>query len=171
MTLFLREFSPQHLLALLDGPDTFRARFGLSAAEGLREFYVSDDVSPEFTARLRAASTADPWHFGFAVIDQEANLVVGCAGFKGPPDKDGTVEIAYGIVPDFEGRGYGTQAAADLVAFASCDSRVFRIQAHTRPATNASTRVLTKNGFVCTGEVCDPNDGPVWRWERSNVDF
>ncbi len=39
--------------------------------------------------------------------------------------------------------------------------------AHTLPAPNASTRVLAKCGFERTGEVEDPEDGLVWRWERS----
>lgn len=76
------------------------------------------------------------------------------------------VEIAYGIVPDFEGRGYATEAAALLVRFASENSEVRLIRAHTLPTKNASTRVLTKNGFKYIGEVVDPDDGLVWRWER-----
>ena len=31
---------------------------------------------------------------------------------------------------------------------------------------NASTRVLTKCGFRHVGEVMDPEDGLVWRWEK-----
>ncbi|MGH7631966.1 MAG: hypothetical protein ACREOF_21740 [Gemmatimonadales bacterium] len=30
---------------------------------------------------------------------------------------------------------------------------------------NASARVLEKLGFRRLGEVIDPEDGPVWRWE------
>jgi len=31
--------------------------------------------------------------------------------------------------------------------------------------TNASTQVLKKNGFECTGIVSDEEDGNVWEWE------
>ncbi len=51
--------------------------------------------------------------------------------------------------------------------FAANDPRVQLIRAHTRPEANASTRVLRKCGFVHIGEIIDPEDGPVWRWERS----
>jgi len=34
-------------------------------------------------------------------------------------------------------------------------------------AANASTRVLVKCGFRHVGGVVDPEDAPVWRWERS----
>ena len=41
------------------------------------------------------------------------------------------------------------------------------MQAHTAPTANASTRVLAKCGFDFVGEVMDPEDGRVWRWERT----
>ena len=91
--------------------------------------------------------------------------VVGSAGFKSPPSDDGVVELAYGIEPEHEGKGYATEVAAALTAFAfSCDG-VGIVRAHTRPESNASTRVLTKCGFQRIGEVDDPEDGRVWRWE------
>ena len=40
------------------------------------------------------------------------------------------------------------------------------IRAHTLPAANASTRVLAKSGLVHVGTFIDPDDGPVWRWEK-----
>ena len=93
--------------------------------------------------------------------------VIGNVGFKGPPDERGMVEIAYGIVPAFQGRGYATEPAAAAVAFAFGYGRVHLVQAHTLPTPNASTRVLGKCGFVHSGEVVHPEDGLVWRWERS----
>jgi ribosomal-protein-alanine N-acetyltransferase len=42
------------------------------------------------------------------------------------------------------------------------------VRAHTLPNPNASTRVLTKCGFHRVGEVIDPEDGLVWRWERND---
>jgi RimJ/RimL family protein N-acetyltransferase len=140
---------------------------GVRAADGLREFYLSDDVSPVWLAQLRASPAADPWAHGFAIIPREGGEVIGSAGFKGPPDEDGMVEIAYGIVPDYQGRGFGTEAAMALLAIASRDGRVKLVRAHTFPVHNGSTRVLTKCGFKFVGEVMDPEDGLVWRWERT----
>ena len=101
-------YSPEHLLALIEGHERFRQCFGLPAADGLRTFIVSDEVSPTWLARLRASVSADPWLHGFAVVDRQSQSVIGGVGFKGPPDEDGMVEIAYGIVPAFQGRGYAT---------------------------------------------------------------
>jgi ribosomal-protein-alanine N-acetyltransferase len=163
--LRLLAYAPDHLLALLEGVPQFEERTGLRAAAGLRDFIVSDDVSPAWLAELRASTAADPWVHGFAVVHRESSSVIGSAGFKGPPDEDGMVEIAYGIVPGYQGRGYATEAAAALVAFALDSGRVGLVRAHTLPTLNASTRVLTKCGFKHIGEVEDPEDGLVWRWE------
>jgi ribosomal-protein-alanine N-acetyltransferase len=170
--LYLRPFTPADLLALIAGRDEFASQFGSPAAEGLREFLVSDDVSPEWVAMLRSAPAgiADPWLFGFGVIERSSQSVVGTAGFKGPPDDAGVAEIAYAVAPTFQRRGYATQAAAALVEFARSDARVLQLRAHTLPEANPSTRVLTKCGFQHVGEVIDPDDGLVWRWEHSPPD-
>ncbi len=151
---------------MIESEERFEECFGLPAAEGLRGGFVSDDVSPAWLAQLHKSVVEDPWVHVFAIVLQEEGLVVGSAGFKGPPDDHGVVEIAYGIAHAFQGRGYATEAADACTAFAFADGRVRLVRAHTLPSRNASTRVLEKCGFTWTGEVEDPEDGPVWRWER-----
>ncbi|PYP29662.1 MAG: hypothetical protein DMD49_12730 [Gemmatimonadetes bacterium] len=63
-------------------------------------------------------------------------------------------------------RGFATEASTALVAFAFASGLVRRVCAHTLPAHGASTRVLAKCGFTFVGDVVDPEDGRVWRWER-----
>lgn len=167
--LTLIAYKPEQLLALIEQPDRFEEITALTPAEGLRGFYLSGEVSPDWLARLRSAvgQGPNPWRHGFWVIEKETGEIVGGAGFKGEPDGAGVVEIAYGVVPSREGRGYATEAARALIHFAGNDARVRTIRAHTLPEANASTRVLRKCGFVHVGEVVDPEDGPVWRWERT----
>ncbi len=161
-------YSAEHLLALIEGAELFEESFGRPVAEGLRGYMVSGDVSPAWLEQLRGSGT-DPWTLGFAVVHRDMQVVIGNVGFKGPPDAEGMVEIAYGIAPEFEGRGFATEAAHALVTFASADERVRRILAHTLPEANASTRVLAKCGFEHAGEIQDPEDGLIWRWERDPV--
>lgn len=165
--LQLQPFAPQDLLALIDSAEQCEARMGLRLAEGLREFFVSGEIPSAWIESLRSANEPDPWVHGFAVVDAQQKTIVGSAGFKGAPDDDGSVEIAYAIVPSCEGRGYATEVAGALVQFASTDSRVRVVLAHTLPELNASTRVLTKCGFEKTGEIEDPDDGTIWRWQRA----
>lgn len=123
-------------------------------------------VSADWLARLGALTQADPWTLGFSLVHRVSETVVGSAGFKGPPASDGVVEISYGINPDHQGKGYATEAAQALTAYAFSSGKVRLVRAHTRPEPNASTRVLAKCGFRRVGEVIDPEDGLVWRWEK-----
>lgn len=105
---------------------------------------------------------------GYVVVDEHTLEVVGSCAFKAPPTGDGTVEIAYFTYPGFEGRGYATAMATRLIALASDSNAVRRIIAHTLPETSASTAILAKVGMTLTGEVDDPGDGKVWRWQLLN---
>ena len=122
-------------------------------------------LSSDWLARLDSA-TADLWTLGFAIVDRDTNAVVGTCGFKGPPGADGIVEIAYGVTPEQQGKGYATEAAEALVSYAFGTGEVRLVRAHTFDAESASTRVLARCGFKAAGEVFDPEDGLVWRWER-----
>jgi [ribosomal protein S5]-alanine N-acetyltransferase len=166
LRLTLVPSSPRQILTLIDQPECFEEVVDFQVADGVRAGFVSTDVSPAWLATLRTSFGADPWRYGFFVVHRETRTIIGSAGFKGPPDASGMVEIAYGIVPSFQGQGYATEAAAALVAFAFASERVQVVRAHTLPIANASTHVLAKCGFRCTGTVVDPEDGPVWRWER-----
>ena len=165
--LLLVPFTPEQLIALIEAPEEFEGLSGFPAAMGLREFYVSGEVDPGWLAQLRSVRAPDPWSLGFAVVDTDSGSVIGSAGFKGPPDRDGIVEIAYGIVPSCEGRGYATEVAKTLTRYCF-DNGARQVRAHTLPVTNASNRVLKKCGFDFVGEVNDPQDGLIWRWERSH---
>jgi ribosomal-protein-alanine N-acetyltransferase len=155
---------PRDLLALLRGTIEYEQSSGLGVADGLREFLLA--ASPEYIAALKTATAPDPWKFGFAIVHKIDHLVIGMCGFTGPPDSDGLVEIAYGIAPTYQGKGYATEAAMALIDYAIESGRVRTIRAHTLPETNASTRVLEKCGLKKIGEIRDPENNLVWQWEK-----
>ena len=158
--------APEHLRALIQGPDFYARSFGLPPAKGLRDGIVSKEVSPDWLAQLETSTAADPWIHGFGLVHKASGTVIGMGGFKGPPGPDGVVEISYGVVPDYQSKGYATEAAQAMVAYAFSSGQVRVDRAHTLPEPNASTRVLAKCGFRHIGAVTDPEDGLVWRWEK-----
>jgi len=123
------------------------------------------EISADWLAELNKSGAVDPWILGFTISERLSGRVVGQCGFKGPPAPGRIVEIAYGIAPEYRGCGYATEAAQALVAFAFRTGQVEIVRAHTQPNQNASVRVLTKCGFKHLGEVIEPDDGLVWRWE------
>ena len=106
-----------------------------------------------------------PWGHYFARIDGSP---VGMGGFKSSPDANGEVEIAYLVFIPARDGGTATAIAAVLVEIAR-HAGAQLICAHTLPQSNASTRVLEKNGFTFAGEVDHPEDGLVWRWQRTTA--
>ncbi|MEM7386687.1 MAG: GNAT family N-acetyltransferase, partial [Verrucomicrobiota bacterium] len=124
------------------------------------------DLSADWLSLLASSTHADPWILGFNMLRRDDGAVVGQCGFKGPPNAEGMVEVAYCVEQDWQGNGYATEATEALTQHAFQHDGVLLVRAHTLPEPNASTRVLTKAGFRNVGEVIDPEDGPVWRWER-----
>lgn len=104
----------------------------------------------------------DPWgsYLGFA-----GETPVATGAFKSAPDPAGAVEIAYMTFPAHEGQGYARAMVPTLYALA-IDHGASLVVAHTLPEENASNRALRSSGFAFAGEVSDPEDGLIWRWEK-----
>ncbi|MBX3358721.1 MAG: GNAT family N-acetyltransferase [Phycisphaeraceae bacterium] len=104
------------------------------------------------------------WGMWFIMLRAEPDLLIGSGGFKGAPGAvggPGTVEIGYSVVPTHEGRGYATEAAAALTAWAFESPAVERVIAHTFERHDASVRVLRKCGYSLRGpgfEQVDENE-------------
>ena len=94
-----------------------------------------------------------------AVIDADTHDIVGHAGFHGPPDESGMVEIGYTIEPGFRRRGYARATVAALIDYASADPAVTRVRASISPDNAASLATVRPFGFVQVGEQMDEIDG------------
>ena len=131
--------------------------------EGMSPFEKAQ-LSTAWLAQFEASTAADHWVHGFRLLHRSSGKSIGFCSFKGPPT-DGVVEIAYGIAPEEQGKGYATEAAQALTDFARTFKEVRIVRAHTLPDGVASQRVLVKCGYKHVGEVIDPEDGLVWRFE------
>ena len=111
-----------------------------------------------------AMGNTPPWCGYLAMPEHRA--VVGTCAFKGPPDDTGTVELAWFTFPPYEGKGYGSWMAGQLVKIAKETPGARSIIAHTLPEKGPSTRICEKAGFTFEGAVEHPEDGTVWLWKR-----
>lgn len=94
------------------------------------------------------------------IIEQSKRKIIGCVSFKGKPDINGAVELAYDIVEHYQGRGYGYEAAQKLVEWAFTQEKVKKIIAECHVANEASIRILNKLGMTCLHK-----DGNFLYWE------
>lgn len=108
---------------------------------------------------------SEPWLVR-AVIAMPEDVVVGHAGFHGPPDERGMVEIGYTILPDFRRRGYARAAVGELFRYAEADPNVRVVRASISPDNAASLAVIRPFGFEQVGEQWDEEDGLELVFER-----
>jgi [ribosomal protein S5]-alanine N-acetyltransferase len=99
-----------------------------------------------FRARLAENPRVLGW-YGWYAIDRDGGVVVGAAGYLGPPSPDGTLEVGYSIAPEFQARGYATEIVQALVDRAWSVPEVRRIIAHTQRENLGSVKVLERAGF------------------------
>ncbi len=94
-----------------------------------------------------------------------SRVLAGGCGLLGPVELSEDPEIGYGLLPEFQGRGYATEAVAALVAWIFRHPHVRSVNAQTLPHLHSSLRVLAKNGFQFAGP--GPEEGAVllrkWR--------
>lgn len=139
--------SKDQLVMYLEEPEVF-----------IRQIYpVSRNILTDTLRRAihmkieRMASTPAEdraWLTYWLIVITSEGYGAGMVGFKGAPDKRGWVEIGYGIDPDFQNRGYMTEAVQHMINWAFSDARCTRILAPDTFRSNlASNRVLQKVGM------------------------
>lgn len=108
------------------------------------------DALPFFVEGLEAAPDCVGWFNWYALTKGTRGAVpvlIASGGFKGPP-QNGTVEIGYSVLPQFQRRGYATELVGGLVRWAMEHSDVARVVAETERTNLAAMRVLIKAGFA-----------------------
>jgi RimJ/RimL family protein N-acetyltransferase len=129
-------------------------------------------AGPEHRALWRRRSiqvAADPaaaaWVTG-VVWSPDIATAVGRAGFHGPPDPAGMVEVGYAIDPAYRRRGYARAALTLLLDRATREPAVMTVRASVRPDNVASRALVDSAGFVPVGEQWDDEDGVEIVYER-----
>ncbi|MFZ5831519.1 MAG: GNAT family N-acetyltransferase [Planctomycetota bacterium] len=88
--------------------------------------------------------------------DGNADRLIGCAGFATPPDDSGSVEMGYGLLPEFQGRGLAGEGCRAMVEYAFSHSEVERLLIHTLPDLAPSIRLAERLGFRFDGPGTEP---------------
>ena len=122
--------------------------------ETLMEHVDSDELHSAYGEMLNGCRR-DPenrvWYAPWKMILKESQTHIGEIGFKGVV-RDHTVEIGYGILPEYEGNGYTSEALLAITQWAFGKTEIVFIKAETESENKASQRVLEKCGFTPDGE-------------------
>lgn len=83
----------------------------------------------------------------FLILDDDGRVAGDC-GTKAPPTPDGVVEIGYGLAAPSRGKGLGTRAVAELVAWLFERGSVSIIEAEVHDSNQPSRRIVERLDFV-----------------------
>jgi len=144
-----------------------RARFGALLAARVPESWppeLYDDDARQWTLRaVEESPDAAGWWMYYVVGDEPGGReLVGVVGYKGPPTEDGTVEVGYGVLPEYRRRGYATEATRALIDRAFGFPHVTRVVAETYPHLVPSLGVMDRCGLTFAG---DGSEEGVVRYE------
>ncbi|AGZ42569.1 GNAT family N-acetyltransferase [Actinoplanes friuliensis] len=157
------ELPPAALQALIES-DLPAA--GAAAGQELSEYILGEKWLWEMRFEQIARDPASAEWIARAVVAEPEQVVIGHAGFHGPPDADGMVEVAYSVAPAYRRRGFAKEMLAALIARAETDPRVRVVRASISPENAASLATIAGFGFVQVGEQWDEEDGLELLFER-----
>jgi RimJ/RimL family protein N-acetyltransferase len=146
------------LRALADGDQAAAER---TSPVPLTPYLAGPDCRRVWTYRA-AQVVEDPPSAGWVtgvVWDPERRIAVGRAGYHGPPDGNGMVEVGYSIDPQYRRQGYARAALRALLARAVADPGVHTLRATIAPDNLASRDLVLAHGLVEVGEQMDDDDG------------
>ncbi|WP_405119690.1 GNAT family N-acetyltransferase [Pseudomonas leptonychotis] len=128
------------------------------------------DAMEFFLSRLEeGGESAEGWYGWYALgseTPEGSRTLIGAAGYHGPPDSTGTVEIGYSVLPEWQNHGYASEMVKLLVTHALSFEGVSLLVAHTRIENPASIAVLSRCGFVPAGAGLEPDS---MRFEHHRV--
>ncbi len=143
---------------------TERMNIRLSSDDEMRELILNekDEGMKQAYGEMFSCALENPgerqWYAVWFIEDKGGNRL-GDLCFKGL-SSDGNVEIGYGILPEYWGNGYMTEAVKAVSEWAFLQTGVNCITAETEEDNIASQKVLIKSGFIKTGEYGE--EGPIF---------
>jgi GrpB-like predicted nucleotidyltransferase (UPF0157 family)/RimJ/RimL family protein N-acetyltransferase len=152
--LRLIPLSAAQLEFLLSRPRQLEAELGFAISRPVLSPPVVRHAIRVKQQRLATSPAEEfPWHTYWLMVIQAEPFGAGLIGFKGIPDKNGEVEIGYGIDPSCRRLGYTTEAAGALINWALQQATCLSVTAWSDKSNRASARVLEKVGMQIARET------------------
>lgn len=149
-----------HVRTEIEAPERLEALIGASVSPDWPPGEYDASAMEFFRDRLeQGGPDVVGWYGWYAIRRPDGDrpvTLIGAAGYLGPPDDQGRVEIGYSLLPAWRGQGYATEITQALASRALSNPGVRLIVAHTQAENHASARVLERCGFTPAGEGSEP---------------
>ena len=149
--LDLIPLSEAQLKWTLDSPSALERDLGIRFDSAVIDENVIRAIGMKLEKMAKLPVEKHLWQTYWLIIERDAQVGIGLAGFKSPPDDEGLSEVGYGIASAWQNRGYMSEALQGLLAWAFEQPDCLGITA-TAVENPASRRVLEKLGATLIGE-------------------
>ncbi|WED27613.1 GNAT family N-acetyltransferase [Vibrio sp. DW001] len=107
----------------------------------------SQEIKAKFESRLLDWDIDSENWLCLVMREKSSGSRIGITGFQ---LIEGVAEVGYLLLPEFHGKGYGTESLSSLIHWASNFLDILRYQAIVTEGNTGSERVLIKCGFSLT---------------------
>ena len=116
----------------------------------------SVEDTKKFVADMVAqASQEDRYMFNFAICLKEKDLLIGGCGIRRESQTSCTANLGWSISPEFQTKGFATEAAQKLIHFGFDQLHLLLIYATCDSRNSPSIKVMEKLGMNCVGCLKD----------------
>jgi ribosomal-protein-alanine N-acetyltransferase len=163
--------SSVQLRLYLKQPSQLEQELGISISRAVLTERAQRAIRMKIAKMANAEQIQTPWFTYWLMVIRDIPFGAGLAGFKGFPNQNGEAEIGYGVDPNFQGKGYTTEAVQCLITWAFQESACLAVVARDTKKWNlASLRILEKVGM----KVYEESNDALWlrvdreSWTNSN---
>lgn len=103
-----------------------------------------EDTKNFITDMIKQANNKSRYKFEFAIIEKSSNLLIGGCGLRRKCVKSNVADFGYAVGPEFQSKGYATEATQQLIKFGFEDLKLSVIVAICDVRNVASYRVMEK---------------------------
>lgn len=125
-----------------------------------------EGVHEEITEMARRAPGEPGGWVQLSVEQRDTGRLVGDVGLSLDEHEPGVIKIGYTMDPDFQGRGYATEAVTALVDYAFDGLGAEKVRAFASAENLASIRVAEKVGLRLAERFERTYDGETWQGVR-----
>lgn len=122
--------------------------------------HLLDGASPLPHRIPRVKANTDFAEIGLVLaIEKDSRILIGSAGFHDFPDANGMIEIGFGLVPEWQGHGFGQELLHGMWAMILKNPDVKVLRYTVSPQNEPSLHIIKKLKFNLVGEQIDDEDG------------
>lgn len=112
-----------------------------------------EDTKKFITDAITKAQKTPRYEFEFAVCLKHENLLIGGCGIRRESELSRVANMGYAINPDFQGKGYATEATKALIRFGLKELSLATVYATCDTRNVASYKVMERVGMTKVGTL------------------